>query len=51
MYTVWHLTSPSTGEQRRVIRPAQIDDHRYEHAYQCIVYRGTDYAAAVAAAG
>jgi hypothetical protein len=43
MWTVWEFRSPSTGEVKRVIRRSEPLEQRFQHEYQRIVYRGTDY--------
>lgn len=49
MWTVWEFRSVDGKQVRRVMHTAKPDDHRYEHCFQRIVYRGTDYEAAKAA--
>ena len=39
--TVWEFRSID-GHAMRALRPAHIDDARYQHEYQRIVYRGVD---------
>ena len=50
MYTVWELRSVNGKEIKRVVRSSEPGETRFEHYYQRIVYRGTDRAAAIAAA-
>ena len=45
MWTVWVLVSPSSGETRRVAKPLQIDDYRWTHEYQRIVWQGEAWGA------
>lgn len=40
MITVWRLVSPSTGQTVLSIQPMRVDDYKYQHEYQTIVYRG-----------
>lgn len=46
MWTVWEFKSVDGAQVVRVMRTAQPDDMRYQHEYQRVVYRGTDYACA-----
>jgi len=39
-YTVWRFTSPCSGETRDVAKVSEVDDHRYAHEYQRILWRG-----------
>jgi hypothetical protein len=50
MWTVWEFRSVDGKQVVRVVRKAEPDDMRYQHEYQRIVYRGTDYQAAKGAA-
>lgn len=49
MWTVWEFRSVDGKQVKRVMSTAQPDDFRFEHYFQRIVYRGTDYGAAKAA--
>lgn len=43
MWTVWEFKSVDGKQTVRVIRPAEVDDRKFEHEYQKIVYRGDDH--------
>ena len=49
MYTVWEFRSVDGTEVKRVLRTSQPGETAYEHYYQRILYRGTDFTAALAA--
>jgi len=40
MFTVWLVRSPSTGEERLIVRSAHPDDYRHQHEYQRIRWTG-----------
>jgi len=43
MWTVWEFRSVDGLQVVRVIRTSEHMEQRYQHEYQKIVYRGTDY--------
>jgi hypothetical protein len=40
--TVWEFRSVDGKQVVRSQRPAHPDDHKYEHEYQRIIYRGPE---------
>lgn len=43
MWTVWQFRSVDGKQVARVIRRSEPMEQRFQHEYQKIVYRGTDY--------
>lgn len=39
-YTVWSVSSPSTGESKLIVHPFHVDDRKHQHEYQKIVWCG-----------
>ena len=43
MWTVWEFRSVDGKQVVRVLRRSEPMEQRFQHEYQRIVYRGTDY--------
>ena len=50
MWTVWEFRSVDERQIVRSIRRSETGEDRYQHHYQRIIYRGSDYQKAKAAA-